>query len=265
VCSLAIAGLRIDLIPDDPLLASASRARYAAFGPAPADKGPAARLELWVRRGLDPWPAEALGLAFLATGARLTTPTCRGSIDLAAGRAEVELAGVQALEGLDYFVRVATALLAFEAGGLLLHAAGVLRGGRAHLFVGRSGSGKTTVARLAGAQPVLNDDLVLLMPTTRGWRAYATPFSHPAQVQPSGPLDAPIAALYTLTQDRDVYLKALTGSETLATLVANTPVVNADPARSRRLLARLADLARSTPAWKLHFRPEPSFWCLLGE
>lgn len=211
----------------------------------------------------EPMEAGAAELCFHSQGLVLTTSSCRGVVDLAARTATVDLAHQQAVEDLDYFTRVVVAVLAFEAGGVLLHAAGILSGHRAHLFVGRSGSGKTTLARLAGPRPVLNDDLVLVLPSATGWHAYATPFSHAAQVPPTGPLDAPIGGLYTLTQDRDVHLVELSPAQALAALVANAPVVNGDPGRTRCLLSRLANLAQSVPVRDLHFRPDPSCWDLI--
>jgi hypothetical protein len=262
-CTLVIAGLRLELIVDNPKLAHAIRARYSAFGAGMRSNGHASHLRTRVRTTTEPWGAEAAEIHFPPQGLILATSNCRGSIDLAAGSAVVDLERHQPVDSLDYFVRVAVAVLAFEAGGMLLHAAGVLSHGRAHIFIGRSGSGKTTLARLAGPRPVLNDDLVVVLPSATGWRAYATPFTHAAQVPPTGPLDAPIAGLYTLTQDGDVYLTQLSSGQALATLVANAPVVNGDPGRLRSLLARLAILAQSVPVRDLHFRPDPTCWDLI--
>ena len=69
-----------------------------------------------------------------------------------------------AFEEVEYFLRVIYALLVFQAGGLLFHAAGIVRDGQCYLFFGHSGSGKTTVARLSSTDLVLNDDLVVLIP-----------------------------------------------------------------------------------------------------
>ncbi len=52
--------------------------------------------------------------------------------------------------------------------GILLHAGAVVRAGRAIVFSGPSGSGETTLARLAGQQPVLSDESVAITPGPTG-------------------------------------------------------------------------------------------------
>ncbi len=161
----------------------------------------------------------------------------------------------------EYFLRAACALVAFEAGGLLLHAAGVVRGGRAYLFLGPSGSGKTTVTSFASpGDRVLNDDLVVVRPEGGGWRAYATPFSSPPGREEFRPGSARVAGLFRLVQSRDVVAIPLAPAQAVAELAANAPVICADRGRGAALLGRCAALADQVPAHALHFRRDPSFW-----
>ena len=66
----------------------------------------------------------------------------------------------------ENFFRVLAAYRVQELGGAILHCAGIVRDGRAYLFLGRSGAGKTTVSRLslAAGLEVLSDDLNVLWP-----------------------------------------------------------------------------------------------------
>ncbi len=187
-------------------------------------------------------------------------PGYEGYIDVARGEGQLALSSAQPLEDLDYYARVACAVLAFQAGGLLFHAAGIIHDGRGYCFFGYSGSGKTTVARLSPRDVVLNDDLVLLMPADSGWTVHATPFWNPTQVAPSGATCAPLAGLFRLIQDKQVYVEALTPAQALAELVASAPVISADPSRTGQLLERGRRLIRQTPMYKLHFLPDPSLW-----
>ena len=80
---------------------------------------------------------------------------------------------------VDYFLRAVLAVLAYERGGLLVHAAGFVRHGQAVLLSGRSGIGKSTSVRMSVGLPetaALGDDLILLLPGPVGWRAHGTPF-----------------------------------------------------------------------------------------
>ncbi len=267
---LVIAGWHILLLCMPDALARAAAACYEAFvaeedepadltvevvasptgRPAPTD-GPAADL-------LD------AALAWDGTCYRLDAPAASGVIMPDLGRATLRISGGESLSQLEYFLRSACALLAFRDGGLLLHAAGLLAGGRVHLFTGASGSGKTTVVALSPQAAALSDDLVLLRPGAAGWTAHGTPFWNPETAARSGQTaNGPVAGIYRLVKDQDVYAKALSPAAAAAELAANCPVVNGRPELLPALLARCRDLAAAVPVCKLHFRKDAAFWNLL--
>jgi hypothetical protein len=202
------------------------------------------------------------GLVFENGELRFTAPGFEGSIQEREGIGQLSLSSQQPAEDIEYFLRVAYALLAFQAGGVMLHAAGILRTGKAYLFFGHSGSGKTTVSRLSTDDMVLNDDLIILMPNRAGWKVFGTPFWNPTQVKPT-PQQAPLAGLFRLVQDRQVYLEKISASTALAELIANVPVIPADLSRTPELIERLKDILVTTPVQRLHFLPDPSFWNII--
>jgi len=171
----------------------------------------------------------------------------------------LQISSQQPVEDIDYIIRGAYALLAFQSGGVMLHSAGIARDGKAFLFFGHSGSGKTTVSRLSSNDTVLNDDLVLILPTDNGWYVFGTPFWNPTQVKPS-PQSAPLARLYRLVQAKKVHIEKITPGEALAELVSSVPVIPEDPLRNRLLMKRLIEIIESLPVQKLHFLPDDSFW-----
>lgn len=157
---------------------------------------------------------------------------------------------------LAYFVRSAFALYAFSQGALLFHAAGVVHRGAAYALFGQSGSGKTTAARLSTGKPVLNDDLLLLRPGEAGWEAWATPFG-----RRRGDLrSAPLRAFLRLLQAAEDRLEPFSRGAAWGELLANSPVVNADPERSPALLNRWEEILQSVPVYRLHFRKANTFW-----
>ena len=183
----------------------------------------------------------------------------KGVIDLDRGHAWLKFASQHLVEEAEYFIRVVCALLAFERGGMLFHAAGVQRDGKGYAFFGLSGSGKTTVARNSPTGSVLNDDLLLLQPQAVGWRMDATPFWNPTQVTPQL-CSAPLAALLRLVQAKSVSLEKLPGALAYAELVANAPIINSNPDQAGALLGRVGQLLAQVPAYKLNFLPDDSFW-----
>jgi hypothetical protein len=260
-CDLAIAGLGVRLVCNDPALAAALRGRYHAF---PLHESPLVSAVITVNGAARAAPLHDPALDFYGDVARFSTPTYTGWIDAEAGRADLTLSSAYLLEDVEYFVRVIYALLAFRAGGLLFHAAGIVRDNRGYLFCGASGSGKTTVARLSPTDHVLNDDLVILLPDHERWTAYATPFWNPTQVQPDGNQHAPVAALLRLVQSPAVALEPMGAGQALAEVIANVPVLPANPAFGMALLLRGQHLLRTVPAYRLHFLPDPSFWPLVA-
>jgi hypothetical protein len=259
-CMLGIAGLGLALRCDNPALAAALRRRYQDF---PLDGEPLLHAEISLSGSERAAPLYDPAISFHDGTIRFTTPTYSGQIDAQAGRAELTISSAYALEDIEYFVRVIYALLAFRAGGLLLHGAGIVRDGRGYLFCGYSGSGKTTVARLSAGDQVLNDDLVLALPGADCWLLHATPFWNPTQIRPSGKASAPLAVLLRLVQDTRVFVEPLGAGQALAEIIANVPVLPADPLLSAALLRRGQQLLSATPAYRLHFLPDPSFWPLV--
>ncbi len=186
-------------------------------------------------------------------------PGYNGFFDHELNYGELALTSSHCLEDADYFLRVVYAIMVFEFGGLLFHAAGIVRKGQAYIFFGHSGSGKTTVARLSPQDVVLNDDLLLLIPREDGWQAYATPFWNPSQIHPHRN-HAPLKGFFHLVQDQSVFLRSISKGKALAHMVSCVPVIASDPSRSGKVLERCSTLLALVPSFDLHFLPDNTFW-----
>lgn len=190
---------------------------------------------------------------------RNTFGVTRGEIDLENQRARLGTQPQSLVDDVEYFLRVLYSYLVFEAGGFLFHAAGIESGGYADLFFGKSGSGKTTIARASGSCNVLNDDLVAIVPEGDQWIVCGTPFWSPTQVAPVQKC-APLSGVYRLVQDSRVFLERISFAAALGEVFANVPIISGDPYRSDRLLSRCQTLLDSVPVLALHFLPDDSFW-----
>jgi hypothetical protein len=264
-CSLSLAGLGVTLECDDAALIDQLCLIYRAFS-TDDDVRLTARIN---PIGYAPVSNDKPVL-FRDGVLHFTSANYNGFIDLGGRRGELFISTTQPAEDVEYFLRAAYALLVFEAGGLLFHAAGLARRGRGYAFFGHSGSGKTTVARAAIDEVVLNDDLVALMPTQAAevstdlgsflWSMHATPFSNPTQLTPSGPQQVQLVKLLRLVQDTRVYLEDLPPGQAVAEVVSNTPIIPIDPSRTLQLVDRAQRLVQAVPAYRLHFLPDDSFW-----
>ena len=237
-------------------------ARYAAFPPAHTNQFTAQINWVGIKRNsslLDTNTNFQNGIL------HFSAPGYQGYIDEKAGYGYLELSSVQPVEDIDYFLRVALALIVHNADCILMHSAGIVRDGHSHLFFGHSGSGKTTICKASVNDrskeriKILNDDLILLEPCGDQWLAHGTPFWNPTQIEPSNQC-APIAGMYYLVQDNKVFVKKLSNSTAIAALLSNVPVIPQDSSRSVHLLNLLSRLQKSTPINELHFLPDNSFW-----
>ena len=182
-----------------------------------------------------------------------------GSCDISKRQAFLSVMGSTPAVSVDYFLRVALAVLVFYKGGLMVHGAGILHHGKGYLFFGQSGSGKTTVSRASINDTVLNDDLVVLVPQENTWQMFSTPFWNPTQIEPIR-LAASLSAMYRLIQDKTVFVESQKPSQALAEFISNIPIIASNPAFCEDLMERSITLLRDVPVYRLHFLPDDSFW-----
>ncbi len=97
-------------------------------------------------------------------------------LDLKTGLGELRAAPNE--QCLDAFLRSLISFLLLHSGGFMLHSAGLVKNGKAYLFLGKSGAGKSTLAKLAAAAgtEVISDEINLLRFEGGRFRVYGSPF-----------------------------------------------------------------------------------------
>jgi hypothetical protein len=160
----------------------------------------------------------------------------------------------------DSVLRIVHTLLLSRERGFLLHASSVVRNGRAFLFTGPSGAGKTTIARLAPSDAVvLTDEISYVRRVGGRYVAYGTPFA--GELSGSGePVSAPVAALFGLAWAPDPVLEPLAEGAAVQMLMRNILFFAADPVLSGHLLDTACDFAGAVPAFRLAFAPDARVW-----
>jgi hypothetical protein len=165
-----------------------------------------------------------------------------------------------------------------QAGGMahlfLVHSCGVMHDGRAMLFAGASGSGKSTVGRLLhdSGEKLLGDDMVLVSRDSDGWMAHGSPmggdFPRTSLVNDTVPLEA----IFMLRQGRETAVEQVSVAEATAELIGllvpSYPLTRTAPKKisdyDRETLEILVDdaflLAMDVPCYKLDLSLADQRW-----
>lgn len=184
------------------------------------------------------------------------------------GDGRTHLAEIDPKAGWGDLLRTWFSLVLLERRGILLHAAAVVRNGRALVFSGPSGSGKTTLARLAGAQPILSDESVALRPAPGSVEANATPFFG-EMVGGADTAAAPVGEIFLIDPVRPVghhpgfRLAPVPPSEAAAALLSQTFLRPLTRASVEAVLSVLEELVGTVRVRRLTFQPTPEIWNFL--
>jgi hypothetical protein len=165
---------------------------------------------------------------------------------------------------LDNAARYLVARLALLRSGLAFHGAGLYRKGRAWIFAGPSGAGKTTAVALSGPAESLGDDFAVAVPHGGGWATCALPFDN-AERAAETPVEGllPLARVCRLYQAPEHRLERPHGVMAQASLLACVAFPWAIPDLAERAADAVAALATSGTFVHLRFARDPGFWRLL--
>ena len=169
------------------------------------------------------------------------------------------LRNVHSEYALDSLARVLMSVLLLPRQGLLLHASTILDRGGAHVFMGQSGAGKSTVAGLSAPRQPLTDEISLLRFSEGSLWAYSTPFWGGFRSDGTN-TKAPVAGIYALKQATEHALEPLSGTQAVRALLGNVLFFSKQPADKREVLQLAARIVQQAPVRRLRFRRDPGFW-----
>jgi hypothetical protein len=164
---------------------------------------------------------------------------------------------------IDSVLRIVHTLILAKEGGFLLHSAGAIRNGRAFLFSGVSGAGKTTISRLAPADvTLLTDEVSYIRRTANGYRACGTPFAGElARVGEN--CSAPIASLFFLKQGPENKIEPIEKSEATRRLMRNILFFAEDANLVKSVFQSACDFVEQVPVLRLTFTRDSRVWNLI--
>lgn len=152
--------------------------------------------------------------------------------------------------------------------GLMLHAAGILWRGQGLIASGPSGAGKTTMARLAlGYGEPVNDEVVIVDLAGPRPLLLSTPIlgqSTPPELARRVKRAAPATALLLLAHGTEFELVPMDPAEAVMELL-RTNIAAVERFDSARLwMARVDELVRALPVYRLRFRATAELWDFLA-
>jgi hypothetical protein len=138
----------------------------------------------------------------------------------------------------------------------VVHACGIADGGGCILFCGRSGIGKTTMARLwrRNGGVLLNDDRVIVR--LREGVVMASPTPWHGEEPEIHVLELPVRAICHLAQSAINRLAGLGPSDAAARLIATSVLPFYEQASMERALAAAVAVAERVPSFALDFAPD---------
>ena len=165
---------------------------------------------------------------------------------------------------IDAVLRIVHSLVVAREGGFLAHSASAIRNGKAFLFAGVSGAGKTTISRLAPPDAtLLTDEISYVRKQGNGYTAFGTPFT--GELAKLGEnVSAPIAALYLLAQGPENRIDPISPAEAVRSLLANVLFFAEDQELVRMTFDSAFEFVSRVPVSRLTFVPDAHVWELIG-
>ncbi len=140
-----------------------------------------------------------------------------------------------------------------RCGGILLHAAGVVRDGVGLVFAGKSGAGKSTVSGLChtAGWDVLNDDRVMIYQEVGEWKVAGTPWHGSGRFWQNR--QVPLGGIFVLQQDRVDVAVQLGVREARLALLDSVSVPWFEPSWSQGALDVVAAVTAVVPVSRFRF------------
>jgi hypothetical protein len=138
-------------------------------------------------------------------------------------------------------------------GDIMIHGSGVICDGKGWVFTGKSGSGKTTMAKNfdSSGDRVVHDDRLILVKEEARWKMHSTPVYRNDE-----PRSAEVDHLWIISHGKSNISTPLSGAEAAGLILANCIQQNWDREVSAQLMSSVADLAASVKVSRLAFLPD---------
>jgi hypothetical protein len=164
---------------------------------------------------------------------------------------------------IDAVLRIVHSLILARQGGFLVHAASAIRNGKAFLFSGVSGAGKTTISRLAPPDvTLLTDEISYVRRKGNRYVACGTPFAGElARVGEN--CSAPLSAFFLLEKGPQNCIEPISPTGAVQRLLRNILFFADDPELVNLVFQSACEFASLIPIHRLVFVPDQRVWDII--
>ncbi|MGC2495621.1 hypothetical protein [Candidatus Binatus sp.] len=259
--SVVIGGLAINIQSANRDFIAMLERRYAGFVAEPANGGIQLEVEVVAAVGNSDSDDEELEVRYADGHWTINRGDFRAQWDPVSMRGSVRQAAYP--YAIDSVMRIVHSLVLAERGGFLVHSASAVRNGRAFLFSGVSGAGKTTISRLAPPDvTLLTDEISYVRRFGERYDACGTPFA--GDLGRAGEnISAPIVGLYLLVQGRHNVASRIGAADAARRLLRNILFFADDANRVEQLFGSACDFVSRVPVYELTFQRDEKVWDLI--
>jgi hypothetical protein len=143
--------------------------------------------------------------------------------------------------------------------GILTHAAGIARGGKAIIFPGSSGAGKSTFSKLLAerrAGIVLSDERMIVREINGAMQAFGTPWAGTAGIARDG--SAPLAGIFFLKHGKSNRIREIDAVEAADRLLSMASIPWYDLETAAPIIAFAKRVVAAVPCHEFRFVPDRS-------
>lgn len=160
------------------------------------------------------------------------------------------------------FMNLYSSFINYHNWGLLVHSSCVIEKGKAHIFSGQSGAGKSTAAKLSNPRELLSDEASILKIKDQKVTVYNSPFN--SELVSSDLGSAPLASIQLLHQSLQNRRDRIPKSDAFLHLIDKVFYWEHSDEETRRIFHMLQQLVETVPVYNLHFQKNNSFWELIS-
>ncbi len=150
--------------------------------------------------------------------------------------------------------------------GIIAHACGIIDHDKGAVFVGASGNGKSTMAKLWINEPnctILNDDRIIIREIDKDFYAYGTPWHGEVPICNQGKV--PLQRLFFLQHADKNYTRRISPADAVTRLIVRSFPAIWDQKGMNANLEFMARLTEAIPCYELGFVPDKSAISFLRE